>query len=299
MSGTKPFVLRSIYQELTGDTSSLRNYIMKNGLISVWRKQYWFQRLWHRCWYEGAEWRPQNKVQRVLAKVLWVSFKVHSSAWQKAWRGLLAKAISVHDLKAEVSKRCPPETPIPSESWIRLNFEPRNPRAKVSEHYSGKFTNVYFKGIIRTNTIVLLFFDIKESLQWSFKVIPLLCAWMTNTRLKLVNPLAAAEHAVGRCYCLIATHMSLVIITLDHDFTRFSVIPSVVLEVNSFEGSWYTGQVFVAINDSVHEASSPGAELHSKLLARMAINCSVNIFRWWTRSSVIVCICPALTHCSF
>lgn len=256
-------------RNITGDTSSLCNYIMKNGLISVWRKQYWFRRLWHHCWYEGAEWRPQNKVQ-VLAKVLWVSFKVHSSAWQKAWRGLLAKAISVHDLKAEVSKRCPPETPIPSESWTRLNFEPRNPRAKVSEYYSGKFTNVYFKSIIRTNTIVLLFFDIKGSLQWSFKVTPLLCAWMTNTRLKLVNPLAAAEHAVGRCYCLIATHMSLVIITLDHDFTQFSIIPSVVLEVNSFEGSWYTGQVFVAIKKTL-----------SMKRHHLELNCTRNCLQEW------------------
>ena len=38
----------------------------------------------------------------------------------------MAIAISVRDLKAEVSKRCQPETPIPSESLIRLNFEPRN-----------------------------------------------------------------------------------------------------------------------------------------------------------------------------
>lgn len=47
----------------------------------------------------------------------------------------MAKAISVRDLKTEVSKR---DTPIPSESWIRLNFEPRNPRAKVAEHYRGR-----------------------------------------------------------------------------------------------------------------------------------------------------------------
>ena len=37
----------------------------------------------------------------------------------------------------------------------------------------------------------------------------------------------------------------------DHDFTKFSIIPSVALLINipeTMEGSWYTGQVFVTIN---------------------------------------------------
>jgi hypothetical protein len=39
----------------------------------------------------------------------------------------------------------------------------------------------------------------------------------------------------------------------DHDFTRFSIIPSVVLQVNipdKFEGSWYQGKVSVALKSS-------------------------------------------------
>lgn len=57
-----------------------------------------------------------------------------------------------------------------------------------------------------------------------------------------------------------------------HDFTCFSLIPSVVLEVDipeTFEGSWYTGEVFVGLKDAVFEASSllrHTAELHSLLL---------------------------------
>ncbi len=61
----------------------------------------------------------------------------------------------------------------------------------------------------------------------------------------------------------------------DHDFTRFSVIPSVALEVTipeQFEGSWYTGQVFAGIKDAVYQGSSPlrhATELHSKLITRI------------------------------
>ena len=46
----------------------------------------------------------------------------------------------------------------------------------------------------------------------------------------------------------------------DHDFTRFSLIPSVVVVVNipeSFEGSWYSGQVHVGFKDAVFKPSSP------------------------------------------
>lgn len=61
----------------------------------------------------------------------------------------------------------------------------------------------------------------------------------------------------------------------DHDFTRFSLIPSVVLQVDipeTFDGSWYSGQVLVGLKDAVFEASSPlrhAVELHSLLLKRI------------------------------
>ena len=47
----------------------------------------------------------------------------------------MAKIISVRDLVQEVTKLCPPETPIPSLQWVRLQFCPRNPRAKVASLY--------------------------------------------------------------------------------------------------------------------------------------------------------------------
>ena len=37
-----------------------------------------------------------------------------------------ATAISVPDLISQVSKQCPEGTPIPSESWVRLQFWPKN-----------------------------------------------------------------------------------------------------------------------------------------------------------------------------
>jgi hypothetical protein len=46
----------------------------------------------------------------------------------------------------------------------------------------------------------------------------------------------------------------------DHDFTQFSLVPSVVLVISipdDITGSWYDGQVTVFMKDAVCEPSSP------------------------------------------
>ena len=60
----------------------------------------------------------------------------------------------------------------------------------------------------------------------------------------------------------------------DHDFTRFSLIPSVCLLVDipeSVESSWYTGTVVVGLKEAAFQASSPEhhcAELYDILTSR-------------------------------
>lgn len=72
----------------------------------------------------------------------------------------------------------------------------------------------------------------------------------------------------------------------DHDFMKFSIIPSVVLDVeipNKFEGSWYTGLVSVGLKDAVFQSSSPlrhAPVLHSLLLQSCRPNHPFHLFRW-------------------
>ncbi len=47
----------------------------------------------------------------------------------------MAKAISVRDLIQQVKLKCTAETLIPSESWVRLNFSPRNSLVKTAQNY--------------------------------------------------------------------------------------------------------------------------------------------------------------------
>ena len=46
----------------------------------------------------------------------------------------------------------------------------------------------------------------------------------------------------------------------DHDFAKFSIIPSVTLSVNIPEDvtqSWYEGRVFTGLKEGIFEPSSP------------------------------------------
>lgn len=49
----------------------------------------------------------------------------------------MAKVISVRDLLQQVVARCPPTTPIPSRSWLALQFWPKNVHAQSQVHYTG------------------------------------------------------------------------------------------------------------------------------------------------------------------
>ena len=50
----------------------------------------------------------------------------------------LAQAISIRDLRQQVTNLCPSDTEIPSEQWLRLQFWPRNPTYLSSLKYTGK-----------------------------------------------------------------------------------------------------------------------------------------------------------------
>ena len=68
-------------------------------------------------------------------------------------------------------------------------------------------------------------------------------------------PVAAAER--GR---QVIEHGRSALQVADHDFTRLSIVPSVVFEVNnpdSIAGSWYDANVHVLYKDAAFEPSSP------------------------------------------
>ena len=276
MSGTKPYVLRSIYRELTGDASSSRTYDEEQ--VDLRLKE----ALDSEDFDIVIDMRELNEGRTAKYDDFWDKCKEYiseSTAVPERRHGeicFMAKAISVRDLISEVTKRCPPGSPIPSEPWVRLNFAPRTPRAKVAEHYHGRLQvkHVVQKRLFRKahpdqHYCAALF----RELAIKFRSISAFVCLDDKHRVKIGElgyPVAAAER--GRQVIVSSTDTFIV---GDHDYTRFSVIPSVILEVEVpevFEGSWYTGQVFVGIKDAVYQASSPlrhAAELHSELITRI------------------------------
>ena len=86
------------------------------------------------------------------------------------------------------------------------------------------------------------------------------------------TPVAAAERGKQ---VLVSTSQSFQV--CDHNFTRFSLIPTVLLRVDipaSMDGSWYDGQVFVGIKEAVFKPSSAlrhASEVHDILLTEMGM----------------------------
>ena len=188
----------------------------------------------------------------------------------------MAKAITVGDLIEQVNARLPAETPVPSESWIRLQFWPKNRHAHSRIHYSGKL-NIRFmvqgrqfqKTHPDTHYAAALFKYQRECAVLFRDDCAFLCI-DDKHRVKVGEPgfpVTAAER--GRRVLVVRDSTFEV---GDHDFTCKSIVPSVsfILDVpETIDDSWYSGKVLVGLEDATFEPSSSEkhmAELHSSLV---------------------------------
>ena len=176
----------------------------------------------------------------------------------------MACAISVPDLIEQVKARCPEGTKVPSTSWVQLQFWPKTIHAKSKIHYTGKL-NVKF--MIQARQFrkshddahyAAAVFRYQREMAVEFKEFSNFVCLDDKHRIKIGEPnfpLATAER--GR-RVLVSRGSSFEV--GDHDFSVFSLIPSVCLLVDippSVESSWYTGSVLVGLKEAAFEASSP------------------------------------------
>lgn len=137
-NSTKPVVLRSIYLELTGDTSG--SATSDEAAID--------DRLKEALSFEYVDilvdLHESNEGRNSKYDISWSKCKEYlqeCTAVPDQRHGdvsFMARAISTRDLINQVSQMCPEGCAIPSEKWVNLNLCPRNPRAKSSCHYSGR-----------------------------------------------------------------------------------------------------------------------------------------------------------------
>ena len=228
--------------------------------------------------------RQLNKGHRDTFVVFWEKMKIYlneSSAVHERRHGevtYMANAISVRDLVQEVAKMCPGE-PVPSEQWVRLQFCPKNPRSKTASQYKSQFNvkmmvqkRQFRHDHVDAHYCAALFRYMRE-FAILFRNLSMFVSLDDKHRIKVGEPnypVAAAER--GR-RVLVAENKTFEV--GDHDFTRFSIIPSVSFVITipeTIEGSFYEGKVHVGYKDAVFQPSSAlrhATKLHSILIPRI------------------------------
>ncbi|XP_041378644.1 uncharacterized protein LOC121390784 [Gigantopelta aegis] len=186
----------------------------------------------------------------------------------------MSEFISLEEMINKARDVCPEGTPIPSKSLVRLQFAPKKPYAKVALNFTSRikvqykiqrrqlrlthpddhFCNAQFRylkerAIKLKNNCTLMFCDDKAKVPYG-------------------EPGSSVSTGVRGKVSIVPTSTTLV--ALDHDMTKASLTPSVVLDCNipeSIDKSFVQGRVTTVINDSIFQTASPFR--HAIVLAKV------------------------------
>lgn len=277
--GVKPAFLRELYRRLTGDASASRTTdeaavdtrirlvfdCEDPSIISDLR--------------ELNEGRPERytefwkECEKYLENV--PELAVHERRHGQVT--YLAAALSAQDLLTEVANRCPEGTPIPSEAWLRYQFWPKDPSKKSASQYTGRLK---VKHMVQARQFRKFHPDAHYA---SALYCYLRCFAVKYSSYCIFASLDDKHHckvgepnhpvaAVERGKAVLVSPDKLFMVA-DHDFTRFSVIPSVALVVDipaAPDESFHRGQVNVGLKDLALEPSS--ALRHATEFSKVCIN---------------------------
>jgi hypothetical protein len=208
--------------------------------------------------------RPTGRFDTFFEKLTEIVEQVTAADDRRHKEAHLSEWLSLEELVKQTSEKCPPETPIPSKSLVRLQFAPRNPYTHAAMNFTSRIQVQYKiqrrqlrashqdshycaaqlkylkeKAVESKGTAALLFCDDKAKVPVGEPNIPV----STGVR--------------GR---MSITPCSTTLGALDHDMTKSSLTPSVLLRCDipeSVEKSFVRGQVTTVVNDSIFQMSSP------------------------------------------
>ena len=194
----------------------------------------------------------------------------------------MAKAISVRDLREKVKERCPPGTLVPSDEWIRLQFAPSCVSSHTALQYTGKLQvchkvqqRQWRKQHEDSHYAACIYCYQREYAVQMQQQCVFVCI-DDKHRVKIGEPNCPVASAERGRQVIVGTQSSFQ--AVDHDFTKFSIISSVVL-INDIpeeiSGSWYDGQVCILFKEGAFEHSSStrhctelGVLLQHKVISR-------------------------------
>ena len=175
----------------------------------------------------------------------------------------VASAVSVRDLWERAKALCPDGAAIPSQEWLRLQFWPKNRHAHVSLQYTGRLKVKYmiqrrqFRKDHCDSHYAAAVFKYMREYAVSIRDYCLFVSLDDKHRIKVGEPdypVASAER--GR---RVIVRSGTTFEVGDHDFTKYSIIPSVAFFIDVPENvsdSWYNGQVYVLLKEAAFEPSS-------------------------------------------
>src|SRR6266498_3633609 len=188
----------------------------------------------------------------------------------------LATAISVNDFLHQIKRECPPETPIPSAQWLRLQFWPKNPTRLSSLQFTDRLP---LKFMIQTRQLrayhpnvhyVSALFCYEKEFAVKFSEITNFVFLDDKYRYKVGEPgfpVTAVERGKK-----VVVNKDTTFAVADHDYTKTGITPSVAMKCNipeSINGDFYTGKVHIGLKDPIFQLSSPlrhATELYHILL---------------------------------
>lgn len=208
--------------------------------------------------------RPNNKFDVFFETLSKEVEKITAADDRRHGTAHLSEFISLEEMVEKTAKSCPEGTDIPSKSLVRLQFAPRNPYARSALNFTGKI-DVQYKVQRRQLRIDhpddhycnAQFRYLKEmAIEMREHCALLFCD--DKAKVSIGEPGSPVSTGVRGKKTIVPSSSTLV--SLDHDMTKASLTPSVILHCKipgSINDSFVRGQVTVTVNDSVFQMSSP------------------------------------------
>lgn len=270
-TGIKSAILREAYRQLTGDRSAANTLVEEqvDERIHQMLENEDTDLIWDLRMTNSG--RTEQYTDFLTRCQEFVKAKVETAVDDRRHDALdedgqsithLAMALSVRDLHEQVSKECPEETAIPSVQWLRLQFWPN--RASAAAHKKTGRIKIKFmvaarqfrKSHIDCYYASAIFRYEKEFCVKFRESTTFICEDDKHT-IKVGEPdypVAAVERGKK-----VVVGVNQTMVVGDHDFTKFSLSPSVSLDVEipeNMDGGFYDGQVYVGLKENAFQKST-------------------------------------------
>lgn len=267
IANISPAVRDYIYRNLTMDASAANNPVLQDRLRLI-------------CLgYTGIvddlrhlnKGRPQmfdlffEKMEEVIEEVTAADERRHNIAHISEW-------VSLRELIAQTRERLPSDVPVPSASLVRLQFAPRNAYTHRAMNFTSRI-NVQYKiqrrqlrashpddhfCAAQLKYLKAKAIEMKAKSRATGNPSVLLLCCDDKAKVPVGEPNTPVSTGVRGKKTLAPSSTTLA--ALDHDMTRASLTPSVILRCEipeSVEKSFVQGQVTTVVGDSVFESSNP------------------------------------------